>query len=211
MSQRQSMGMGIGTPRSRRRTAVLGLLVLPALSACSGLPKLDDALSHARAMAQSSKIFAADGTLLKTLHAEENRENIPLTDVPMHVREAVISIEDARFYKHSGVDARAVLRAFIVNKTSGHVVEGGSTITQQYIKNALVTSERTLRRKIEEAALAYQLEQKYTKDEILELYLNTVYFGEGAYGVETAALTYFGVHAKWLDLAQGALLAGLIR
>jgi penicillin-binding protein 1A len=187
------------------------MLALPALSGCSSLPKLDEALAHAKAQAQSSKIFAADGTLLKTLHAEENRENVALAVVPMHVREAVIAIEDERFYKHSGVDARAILRAFIVNKSSGRVVEGGSTITQQYIKNALVTSERTLRRKVEEAALAYQLEQKYTKDEILELYLNTVYFGEGAYGIEAAALTYFGVHAKNLDLAQGALLAGLIR
>ncbi|MCA1834454.1 MAG: PBP1A family penicillin-binding protein [Actinomycetota bacterium] len=196
----------------RRKLVVLFvLLALPALSGCSGVPKLEDALAHARAIAQSSKIFAADGTLLKTLHAEENRENIPLVDVPQHVRDAVIAIEDARFYKHSGLDARAILRAFVVNRSSGHVVEGGSTITQQYIKNALVSTERTLRRKLEEAALAYQLEQKYSKDEILELYLNTVYFGEGAYGIETAALTFFGVHAKRLDVPQGALLAGLIR
>ncbi len=196
---------------SRRLALALGLLAFPALSGCSGLPNIDEALANARAAAETSKIYAADGTLLKVLHAEENRENVPLTDVPMHVRNAVLAIEDARFYEHSGIDARAIARAFFVNRSKGRVVEGGSTITQQYVKNVLVGSERTMKRKIQEASLAYQLEQRYSKDKILELYLNTVYFGEGAYGIEAAALTYFGLHAKQLDLEQGALLAGLIR
>ncbi len=204
------MGRGLRSTFVRRLAGATVVLGLPALTGCGSLPKLDDSLAEARAVAESSKIFAADGTMLKTLFDEQNRENIALAEVPRHVRHAVIATEDARFYTHSGVDGRAIARAFFVNSKQKRIVEGGSTITQQYIKNALGATEKTVRRKIREAVLAYQLEERHTKDEILERYLNTVYFGNGAYGIETAALTYFSVHAKDLSVVQGALLAGLI-
>jgi penicillin-binding protein 1A len=127
------------------------------------------------------------------------------------MRNAVISIEDKRFYAHHGIDLKALLRAAYVDATSGRIVEGGSTITQQYVKQAYVGDEDTLERKIKEAYLAWQLEDSLTKDEIITKYLNTVYFGNGAYGIQAAAETYFGEPAPKLTLAQAALLAGLIR
>ena len=198
-------------PRNPRAfvLAVL-LLALPALSACSNLPNLDRLLANAQAQAQTTFVYAADGSLITTLHAEQDRQVVPLGDIPLLVRNAVIAIEDARFYEHPGIDYRSVVRAFTANAKAGHIVEGGSTITQQLVKNTLVGTQRTFKRKIQEAILAFQLEQKLTKDQILERYLNTVYFGRGSYGVEAAAKTFFGRHAKQLTLTQGALLAGMI-
>ena len=161
--------------------------------------------------AESSRIYAADGTLVATLHAEENRETVPYDRIPAVVRNAVVAIEDERFWHHKGVDPKAVLRAAYANAEGGRVVEGGSTITQQYVKNELLSRERNVRRKIQEAALAYQLEKQYSKERILELYLNTIYFGNGAYGVQAASHEYFGTTVDKLTLAQAALLAGLIR
>ena len=166
-------------------------------------------------LAESSKIYSSDGTLITTLHEEQNRTIIPIERMPKSVLDAVIAIEDERFYEHDGVDFRAVARAIVANATSGEIREGGSTITQQYVKNVLIspgeTAPKTIERKLNEAALARQLETKLSKDEILERYLNTVYFGEGAYGIEAAAKTYFGVTARKLTLAQSAMLAGIIR
>jgi penicillin-binding protein 1A len=162
-------------------------------------------------LAESSQIFAADGTLITTLHGEQNRQTVPLDRIPKVLRDAVVAIEDERFWQHRGVDAKALLRAIYANASSGKVLEGGSTITQQYVKNEVVGNDRNVRRKVQEAALAYQLEQRYTKERILELYLNTIYFGNGAYGVEAAARQYFGVGVESLSLGQAALLAGLIR
>jgi len=196
---------------SRARALTVGIALLTLLAACSSVPNLEKLLARAQSPAQTTFVYAADGSLITTLHAEIDREVIPLEDMPMVIRNAVIAIEDARFYKHSGVDYRSVVRAFTANAAAGHVVEGGSTITQQLVKNVLVGSERTFKRKVQEAILAFQLEQKLTKDEILERYLNTVYFGRGAYGVQAAAKSFFGVDAKDLTLAQAALLAGLIR
>ena len=125
-------------------------------------------------------------------------------------RDAVVAIEDRRFYSHAGVDIRSILRAAAVDIEIGRVVEGGATITQQLVKNLYTGDEQSFRRKLEEAALAVQMEQSYSKDDILTSYLNTVYFGEGAYGIEAAAKTYFGVHASELTLSESAMLAGLI-
>lgn len=172
-----------------------------------GLPKLSAYKDLGRD--QTSKIFAADGTLLATLHAEQDREIISSADIPKNLQHAAVSIEDERFYTHHGVDLRAILRALYVNWRNKGVSEGGSTLTQQYVRNSFIKPEPTLTRKIKEAALAYQLEQKYSKDKILEMYLNTVYFGEGCYGIESASLTYFGKHAKDTTLDEGAMLAGL--
>jgi len=163
------------------------------------------------AVAQSTKIFAADGALLTTLHADQNRETVPLGQMPKQLQDAAVAIEDERFWHHTGVDIRAVVRAAWADATHGKVVQGGSTITEQYVKNVLADRERTVHRKLREAALAYQLEHKIGKAKILEGYLNTIYFGNGAYGVQSAAETYFGVSADKLTLPQSALLAGLIR
>lgn len=166
-------------------------------------------------LAQSSKVYDSNGNLMHTLHQTENRTIVPLNRIPKHVREAVIAIEDERFFEHEGLDLRAVLRALVTNAQSGSIKEGGSTITQQLVKNLIISpgeiADRTLERKITEAALSRQLEEKLSKREILEAYLNTVYFGNGAYGVQEAANTYFGKTAKQLNLAQAAVIAGVIR
>ncbi|MFZ6002691.1 MAG: penicillin-binding protein [Actinomycetota bacterium] len=161
---------------------------------------------------ESSTLYAADGTLVHTFHAEENRKVVALEDIPPHVRDAVIAVEDERFYRHNGVDVRAVLRALRANTEAGSIEEGGSTITQQYVKKVLLQDEsQTISRKIEEASMAVQLERRYSKDRILELYLNAIYFGNGAYGIDAAGRQYFGKSVADLTLAEGALLAGLIQ
>lgn len=187
----------------------LAVVVVLAAGACSYAPATLDVADPE--LAQSTKVFAADGTLLTTLVAEENRENVRVEDLPDHVTQAVLAVEDSRFYDHVGVDLRAILRATAANSRAGSIVEGGSTITQQYVKNTLLTPDQSLERKVEEALLAVQLERRYSKDRILELYLNTIFFGNGAYGIESAAGEYFGVRAHELTVAQAATLAGLIR
>lgn len=160
--------------------------------------------------AQPSAIYDANGTLITVL-AEENRQNVPLEQIPRTLQDAVVAIEDARFWTHNGVDPRGVARAAGRNAEAGDVTEGGSTITQQYVKNALLTPEQTLGRKVEEATTALALERNYSKQLILELYLNTIYLGNGAYGVGAAAQEYFGVPVADLTLDQSALLAGIIQ
>jgi penicillin-binding protein 1A len=201
-------------PSSRWRARLPGAVALAlaaTLSGCVRPPDLEDAMARGRRLAESSYVYAADGTLITALHGVEDRDVVPIEEVPVHVQQAVVAVEDRRFFDHPGVDLRSALRALVRNAREGRVVEGGSTITQQYVKNALIAPERSLRRKVEEATLAVQLERRYSKREILGLYLNTVYFGQGAYGIEAAARTFFGVHARDLTVPQGALLAGLIR
>ena len=161
--------------------------------------------------AQSSVLLAADGTTLTVLHGIEDRVEVPLEAVPDHFVDAIVSIEDRRFFQHGGVDLRAIIRATLRNVDDGTISEGGSTITQQYVKNVMMLTDRTLDRKIYEASLAFQVERAYSKDEILEFYLNTVYFGAGAYGVQAASQTYFGKDVDELLPAESALLAGLIK
>jgi penicillin-binding protein 1A len=127
------------------------------------------------------------------------------------LQQAVISIEDERFYDHVGVDLRAIFRALQKNAEAGTTAQGGSTITQQLVKNTLLNSGKTIDRKIQEASLAWQLEQHYSKQRILEIYLNTIYFGNGAYGVQAAAHTYFSKDVGKLSLTEAALIAGLIQ
>jgi len=159
---------------------------------------------------ERSYVYAADGSLLAVLHAEENRSPVTLDRVPAIVVNAVLDVEDERFWAHGAVDLRATLRAFATNAQSGSVLQGGSTITQQLVKNLLLTPERHIDRKVKEAVLALQVEQDFTKQQILERYLNIVYFGAGAYGVQAAAETYFGVDVSKLDAVQAAFLAGMI-
>jgi membrane peptidoglycan carboxypeptidase len=163
-----------------------------------------------RALAQTSFVYAADDTVITELHAVEDRVVLPTSQIPDSIRDAAVAIEDRRFYQHHGIDGRAIIRASYVNLRDGTIEEGGSTITQQLVKNLYTGGDRTLARKLSEASLAWQLEDRLTKEEILTRYLNTVYFGQGAYGVQAAARTFFDVDAPDLTLAQSALLAGLI-
>lgn len=174
-----------------------------------GLPEVSS-LEKYRAP-ENSKILAADGSLLTEVHGEQNREAITLEEIPAALQKAVIATEDDKFYEHEGVDWEAILRALWANIVHGSVVQGGSTITQQYVKNAYVGTEKTVWRKVQEAYLAYQLEKKYSKKKILEFYLNDVYFGQGCYGIYTAARRYFGKLPQQLTLSECALLTGLIR
>jgi penicillin-binding protein 1A len=160
---------------------------------------------------RSTRILDRNGKLITTLYADQNRQYVTLAQIPKVLQEAVIATEDQRFYEHAGVDPVGMLRALWVDILAGADVQGGSTITQQYAKQAFVGTERTLQRKIQEALLAYRLEQYYSKDKILEMYLNTIYFGHGAYGVQTAAQTYFGTSVRNLTVAQAAMIAGVIK
>ncbi len=141
----------------------------------------------------------------------ERRDPVPLAQIAQVLQDAVVAIEDHRFFEHSGVDFRAVMRALREDVKSGEVAQGGSTITQQYVRRVLLTNEKTVERKVREAVLAIELERKYSKQEILERYLNEVYYGDGAYGIEVAAQKYFGTSAAQLTLEQSALLAGLLQ
>jgi penicillin-binding protein 1A len=140
---------------------------------------------------------------------KERRIVVPLEQIPLLLRQAFISAEDARFYKHQGIDLLSIVRAFFKNLEAGGIVQGGSTITQQVTKSFLLTPERSYERKIKEAMLAYQIDKAFTKDEVLFLYLNQIYLGHGAYGVQAAAENYFGKQVSELNLAECAMLAGL--
>lgn len=173
------------------------------------LPNLED--QSLGKNAQTSKMYAADGTLIADLFVEQNRIIVPLEEISPSMQQATIAIEDERFYKHGGIDIEAIGRAVFINIKQGRIVEGASTITQQYVKNTFITPERTIIRKVKEVILAYQVEKKYSKKTILEKYLNTIYFGHSCYGVETSAETFFGKPAKDLTLPESALLAGLVK
>lgn len=180
------------------------------LHSLPGIEGLDD-----RAAPPSSLVYDRHGRLLYEMPALGGGRHtpVPLTEIPEWLRLATIATEDASFYRNPGVDFRGLLRALWINLRGGEVLSGGSTITQQLARNLLLAPEergrRTLGRKVREAVLAWRLSRRYSKDEILELYLNETYYGSMAYGVEAAALTYFGKHVRDLDLAECALLAGL--
>lgn len=139
----------------------------------------------------------------------DRKKFVPPEEIPEHLKKAVVATEDRRFYEHGAVDPIGVVRAAFINYTSGETLEGGSTISQQTVKNLFLSHERTMMRKLEELVLAVELERSYTKDQILGLYLNTIYFGHGAYGLREAAQTYFHKEPKNLSLAECAMLAGL--
>ncbi|HSW35743.1 MAG TPA: transglycosylase domain-containing protein, partial [Candidatus Limnocylindrales bacterium] len=160
---------------------------------------------------KTSLVYDYRDELVTLLHYEQNRTEIALNEIPRHVQEAFIAIEDERFHRHFGFDVIGIVRAAIANFQAGTVVQGASTITQQLVKNSFLSPEITTERKVQEIWLAVQTERRYSKDEILEMYLNWIYFGNGAYGVEAAAQTYFDKSASDLSLAEGAMLAAAIR
>ena len=193
--------------------AVLGFVALTAFSygvvlavgqQLSGL----DPSRHQREQVDGY-VYAADGhTILAVLRGSQSRVLVPSSGISGWMKQAIVATEDKRFYQHRGIDIRGMARA-VWNDVRGRPVQGGSTITQQFVKNTLTGSERSVTRKLKEAALAWQLEQEWSKDKILTAYLNTIYFGNGAYGVERAARTYFGHEAARLTLPEAALLAGI--
>ena len=160
---------------------------------------------------QRSYVYAANGATLSILRDEFNRQPIELADIPPKVIDAILAVEDVGFWTHDGVNARGLLRALGANLGAGGVAQGGSTITQQLVKLEIVGPERTIERKAQELVLARRLEEDMTKEEILTRYLNKVWFGNHAYGIQAASETYFGVSPKDLNMAQAAMLAGLIR
>lgn len=192
------------------RTGTMLLAALAAIAGCSFT--LPEVRVESLVEAESSTVYAANGLVVTVLHAEENRQSVAIAEVPEHVRLAVVAAEDRRFYDHHGLDVQALLRAGRADIVAGEITEGGSTITQQYVKIAVLEdTERTAGRKLREALLAVSFERDHTKDEILELYLNAVYFGHGAYGIEAAVQQYFAKPVGELTLGEAALLAGLIR
>ncbi len=163
-----------------------------------------------RQVTQSTKIYDRTGeTLLYDIHGEEKRTVVDFEQIPQYMKDATIVIEDDDFYHHFGLDFKGILRAFFANLKGKQILQGGSTITQQFVKNAILSPERTLTRKIKEAILAIELEIKYSKDQILDFYLNQVPYGSNAYGVEAAAITFFNKHVYELSLAESTLLAAL--
>lgn len=160
---------------------------------------------------ETSIVYAADKSVIAQWHGEEDRTVVPYSEMPVHLINAVVAIEDRRFWEHEGVDFQGIARALWANAEAGQVRQGGSTITQQLIKILFTEGERTPTRKIREALMAYELEARAEKEQVLETYLNTVYFGNGSYGAESAAEHYFGKRTSSLTLAESALLAGLIR
>ncbi len=157
----------------------------------------------------SSQIYDINGNEIANVHADENRMPVKINQVPKNLQNAFVAVEDNRFYEHIGIDPRGIARALYANIRGREVSEGGSTITQQLAKNAYLTQDRTIARKVQEIFLALQLERQYTKQEILEMYLNQIYFGQGAYGVQAAAQTYFGKDVSDLTLNECAMLAGI--
>jgi len=204
--------------RHRRRTTVIFvvLVVILAAAIASGVGAVakfqsDCSLQELKAVeiGQNSFVYAANGSLLGSIPAERNRTPVPLAKVSPWMAKATVAIEDHRFYEHGGVDYEGIARAAWKDLRAGHVVQGGSTITQQLVRNLYISKERTFKRKIKEACLAIRLSRARSKDWILSQYMNQVYYGNHAYGIEAAAQTYFSRHAKTLTLAQSALLAGL--
>ena len=155
-------------------------------------------------------MLASDGSPL-TLHGASIGAPVRLAELPEHVPHAILAVEDRNFYHHFGVNPISVARAAVANIRHGDIVQGGSTLTQQLAKNVFLSSDRTLKRKVQELMLAFWLEHKFTKDEILTLYLNRVYFGAGAYGIDAASYRYFGKPARRLTLGEAAVLAGLLK
>jgi 1A family penicillin-binding protein len=185
--------------------AIISTVVI--LHYTSGLPSYDAVVK--RNVVESSKIYSRDGTLLYEFHGEVKRTRVGLDQISPYLQQATVAIEDKDFYKHGAVSITGIIRAALVNYQSGSVTQGGSTITQQYVKNALLSSDRSFGRKISEVFLAYKIESHLSKNEILNLYLNEIPYGRNAYGAEAASEAYFDKSAKDLTLEESAYLAAL--
>ncbi len=184
--------------------AVSGILLQILLS----LPNVDDLNYYTPS--EASVLLTQDGKIIARFHEEENRRVVPLSRISPYLQKALVAVEDERFYNHHGIDVLGILRATGRNLMYGRIVEGGSTITQQLARNLFLSRQKTLFRKLAEVLLAIQIERRFTKDEILEYYLNQIYLGHNAYGVEAASDAYFGKHANELTLGEASMLMGII-
>ncbi len=206
------------TKRKKIKIALLAVLVLGFLStiavAAVAYSFIDDAppLDPERLeTVETSYLYDSEGNEITALHDEQNRVAVSLDEIPQHVIDAFIAIEDERFYRHFGFDITGSFRAAFANFRAGTIVQGASTISQQLAQNAFLTTETSYKRKVQEIWLAIQLERNYSKEEILEMYLNRIYFGNGAYGVEAASRTYFNKNVSELNIAEAAMIAGAVR
>ena len=198
---------------------VLGITMITSAVAAGGLVGLafsfrnlpDVRVLRNYVPAETSYIYDINGKLLTSLHGEANREVASLDRISPELKLAVVAIEDSNFYRHNGLNPYSIGRAALTNYKSGGVSEGASTLTMQLVKNLFLTRERTFSRKLAEAILAIRIEQVFDKDEILEMYLNNIYWGHNNYGIQTAAESYFNKSAAELNLAEAAVLAGLIQ
>ena len=205
--------------RKRRRPLLVLLLVVAAVVVGAAVAggtgvyafgsSCDLSALHEVRIGQNTFVYAADGSLLGSIPAERNRQVVPLSRVSPWMPKATIAIEDRRFYSHGGVDPQGIARAVYEDVKAREVVQGGSTITQQLVRNLYISNERTVQRKLKEACLAIKLNDAWSKQRILASYLNQVYYGNLAYGIEAAAQTYFSKPASDLTLREAALLAGL--
>jgi penicillin-binding protein 1A len=202
--------------RMRRKVAIVALILAPFVLAAGTLGGEAAFSSGCNletlrpvSVGENSVVYAADGSELGVIPAERNRTPVDGAAISPWVREATVAIEDRRFYEHGGIDPIGIVRAVVADVRAGRIVQGGSTITQELVRNLYLSRERTLQRKLTEACLAIKLGQKWSKDKILTAYLNEVYYGNHAYGIEAAAETYFSEPARMLTLDQSALLAGL--
>lgn len=208
----------LGTLKASSGT-VLGITMVGSAIAAGGLVGLaisfrnlpDVRVLRNYVPSETSYIYDIKGRILTNLHGEANREIVALEQISPELKRAVLAIEDSRFYEHQGINFYSIGRAVLANYRSGGVSEGASTITMQLVKNLFLTKDRTLTRKLAEAILAIRVEQIFTKDEILEMYLNNIYWGHNNYGVQTAAETYFNKNASDLTTAEAAMMAGLIQ
>lgn len=207
--------------RRRRRAALIAVISIAALGLVAGIGGTAAVFAYGSScdldslrelkIGQNTFVYAADGTLLGSIPAERNRQPVTAAGMSLWIRKATIAIEDRRFFEHGGVDVEGIARAAVADIRAGRVVEGGSTITQQLVRNLYISRERTVQRKLKEACLAAKLDGAWTKHRILTTYLNQVFFGNQAYGIEAAAQTYFSKPARELTLAESALLAGLTK
>ena len=214
--RRRRRGRGSGKRRQRLKIffgALIVLMLVLLVTGVGAVAKFQSScdLSQLRQVqiGENSFVYAADGSTLGSIPAERNRTPVTLRKVSLWERKATVAIEDHRFYEHGGVDYYGIARAAWQDLRAGHVVQGGSTITQQLVRNLYISKERTFKRKLKEVCLAIKLSRRWSKDRILNEYLNQVYYGNHAYGIEAAAQTYYSEHAYQLGLGQAALLAGL--
>ena len=190
---------------------VLGVLALVGLGVAYAMTDVPE--PNEIATAQASIVYYADGKteMARLSDAEGNRESVPLSQVPDHMQKAMLAGEDQDFYQNNGISPTGIARAVWVAVKGGQATQGGSTITQQYVKNYFLTADRTLSRKAREILIAVKIDRQQSKDEILENYLNTIYYGRGAYGIQTASKAYFNKDVSKLTVAESAFLASVIR
>jgi membrane peptidoglycan carboxypeptidase len=191
------------------RAAALGIGVLALIFIYFSFTLPDPNTLLQRNLAESTKILDRNGQLLYEIHGEAKRTLVTIDNINDYTKHATVAIEDKSFYQHRGISVRGIFRALLNDVLSASKSQGGSTITQQFVKNALLSKDKTWTRKLKEIILSIELEARYSKDEILQLYLNEIPYGRNAYGIEAASQTYFGVHAKDLTLAQSAYLSAL--